>query len=584
MSSTIGTAYIQIEPSAEGIQGKISNVLDKEAGNAGKQAGGKLSNAFGAAAKGMVSAAVGIGTAAAGASAALVGTASATAQAGDNIDKMSQKLGVSSSFYQEWDAVLQHSGTSMDSMGATFKKLATASQDATDDQIAAFKQLGLSMDEVSNMSAEDLFTSVVSGLQGMEEGTERTALATTLLGKGAMELGPLLNTSAEDTQAMIDAVNELGGVMSDDAVKNSAAFQDQLQDMQTAMTGVKNNIITELLPGFTDLMGGFTGLITGSDGASEQLTSGMQSIADNLTSSIPMIIEGLKAVLPAILEVAPELIRTLAEGILSALPELLPTLVQLILDITMMLIDLAPQLLEAAVSIVTAIGQGLWDNKEIIISKLSDLVGNLVTFLVGLASKFGTFASEIVAKIRTSLAEKWGNLKTYAGTLITQLKDKFIEKVKDFISLGKDIVDGIKEGITGAWSNLKESVKELAGGLVSGVKDFFKIGSPSKMFRDEVGKWIPAGIAEGINDGVGVIQDAISDMSIGTLNAAVSSYAPMMSGQYDFPIAPQAQYEQSSNSQTNIIVTLEGDAKRLFRVMQSESVAYKRTTGREAYV
>lgn len=66
---------------------------------------------------------------------ALVSTASKTAQYGDNIDKASQKLGVSSSFYQEWEAVLQHSGTSMDKMGGSFKKLANASQDASDDQV-----------------------------------------------------------------------------------------------------------------------------------------------------------------------------------------------------------------------------------------------------------------------------------------------------------------------------------------------------------------------------------------------------------------------------------------------------------------
>ena len=158
----------------------------------------------------------------AGVGGALVATASKTAAYGDSIDKASQKLGVSSTFYQEWEAVLQHSGTSMDKMGGTFKRLATASQDASADQQAAFEKLGLSMEDVSKMSPEELFTNVVSGLQGMEEGSERTAVATQLLGKGATEMGALLNTSAEDTQAMIDNVHELGGVMGEDAVKASA--------------------------------------------------------------------------------------------------------------------------------------------------------------------------------------------------------------------------------------------------------------------------------------------------------------------------------------------------------------------------
>lgn len=123
-----------------------------------------------------------------------------TAAYGDEVDKQSQKLGVSSDFYQEWEAVLQHSGTSMASMTTTFKTLANAVQDGSEDQIAAFEALGLSMEDLQSMSMEEAFEATIAALQGMEEGTERTALATDLLGKGAMELGPLLNTSAEDTQ------------------------------------------------------------------------------------------------------------------------------------------------------------------------------------------------------------------------------------------------------------------------------------------------------------------------------------------------------------------------------------------------
>lgn len=70
------------------------------------------------------------------------------------------------------------------------------------------------------------------------------------MGRGATELGALLNTSAEDTQKMIDDVHNLGGVMSDEAVKASAQFQDSLQNLQTAFAGVKNKAMSDLLPAF----------------------------------------------------------------------------------------------------------------------------------------------------------------------------------------------------------------------------------------------------------------------------------------------------------------------------------------------
>ena len=181
-----------------------------------------------------------------------------TAEYGDAIDKQSQKLGISASAYQEWEAVLQHSGTSMGAMSATFKTLANAAQDASDDQVAAFERIGLSMDEVANMATEDLFGAVITGLQNMESGTERTAIATDLLGRGTMELGALLNTTAEDTQAMIDRVNELGGVMSDEGVEASADFQDAVQDLKTALQASARDIGTAVLPVLTDIINGAT--------------------------------------------------------------------------------------------------------------------------------------------------------------------------------------------------------------------------------------------------------------------------------------------------------------------------------------
>ena len=179
----------------------------------------------------------------------------------------------------------------MDAMGASSKKLATASQSASKQQVAAVEAWGLSMEQVSSMSAEELFESVVSGLQGMEESTERTAIATTLLGKGAQELGPLFNTSAEDTQAMIDAVNDLGGVMSNESVKASAAYQDAMQDMQTAMDGAKRNLVSQFLASMTTVMGGLTALFTGDKGGLEQINSGISDMVSKITEMLPTDIE-----------------------------------------------------------------------------------------------------------------------------------------------------------------------------------------------------------------------------------------------------------------------------------------------------
>lgn len=200
------------------------------------------------------------GTAAAitAATVAVFKVADSVAAVGDEIDKQSQKLGISAQAYQEWDAILGHCGASMDSLKDGMKTLSKAIADGSADQAAAFQAVGLSLDEVQHMSTEDVFAAVITGLQGMEEGAERTNIATTLLGESAQELGPLLNTSAEATEEMRQTVNDLGGVMSDEAVAASAQFKDALQDLETAAGWFKRELVANILPYVTAGMQGLT--------------------------------------------------------------------------------------------------------------------------------------------------------------------------------------------------------------------------------------------------------------------------------------------------------------------------------------
>lgn len=170
--------------------------------------GESLKNGLAAGAK-AAAAGVAAVTAAAGAVAVkLADTANEAADYGDNVDKMSQKLGLSAEAYQEWDFIMQHSGSDVDKMSASMKKLADAVQEPTKESAAAFEKLGISIEDAAKMSQEDLFAATITALQNMESGTERTALANDLLGKSAMDLGALLNTSAEDTEAMREQVRE----------------------------------------------------------------------------------------------------------------------------------------------------------------------------------------------------------------------------------------------------------------------------------------------------------------------------------------------------------------------------------------
>lgn len=167
-----------------------------------------------------------------------------TATLGDTIDKTSQKLGMSNKTYQEWSYIMARNGASIDSMTVAMKTLASSVETGKD----ALAELGITTQEAMGMSQEKLFERVVTALQGVEDVTHRTYLAGQLLGRGATELGAVLNLTAEDMDRLRNRLTQLGGVMSDTAVKNSARFKDALYDIKMAFRGIADSIATYVLP------------------------------------------------------------------------------------------------------------------------------------------------------------------------------------------------------------------------------------------------------------------------------------------------------------------------------------------------
>lgn len=634
MATELAKAYVQVIPSAEGISGSLSKVLDGEATAAGKSAGGKMSNALGGALKTGVSAIAGLGTAAIGAGTALAGAANGVAAYGDNIDKMSQKMGMTAEAYQEWDAVMQHSGTSMETMKSSMKTLANAAQTGND----AFKELGITEKDLQTMNQQDLFEATIAGLQQVDDTTQRTYLAGQLLGRGATELGALLNTSAEDTQAMRDRVHELGGVMSDEAVKNSAAFKDSLQDLQTSFAGVKNSVISEMLPSFTSMMDGLSGLVVGEEGAKEKITEGMQGIVDNITQAMPKLLEGFSTIASAFMDVAPELIGSLAEGILNAIPELLPSLVELVLEISSKLIELLPQLVEvglqvivelangiaqalpdliptivdtvltivdtlidnvdmlidAAIALILGLAEGLINALPQLIERLPEIIIAIVEGLIANLPKLLEASVQIIIALAKGLIESLPELVTHLPEIIAAIVEGLVACVGEMAEAGKELVNGLWEGIKKNWDNLVSNVTSLGSKLVEKVKGFFKIGSPSKLFEDEIGKWIPEGIAVGIEGNADSVNTAVDDMVKGAmispsydmvantadmLTPSVSSGVAVAGGD-DGAMRLLAEYlPMLLSAIENSSVTLEGDAKEMFRMVRKENNLYRKANG-----
>lgn len=622
----IATAYVQIEPTFNGVQSKIAS----EMGGAGETGGqsfgsgfakvlGGAGGAVATAGKVMAGAVAAGGTALVGLGSAFVSASGDVASYGDNIDKMSQKMGLTAEAYQEWDAVMQHSGTSMETMKSSMKTLANAAEGGN----KAFEALGITQEQIANMSQQDLFEATIAGLQGVEDTTQRTYLAGQLLGRGATELGALLNTSAEDTQAMRDRVRELGGVMSEDAVKAAAAYQDQLQDMQTAFSGLSRNMLSEFLPGITTVMSGLTEIFAGnSDQGIGMISEGITNIMDGLTQALPQLMTvatqileaiataiiqnlptlaqtGIQIVmdignfiienLPLLFDTAAQLIIQLAQGMAESLPTLIPTIVEVVLTIVTNLLDNIDLLIDAAIQLMTGLAMGLIQALPVLIEKAPEILIKLTMAFAENAPKLLEAGLKLIITLAQALITYTPQLLAKVPVIISQLIQAFNKGVSNFINVGKNIVEGIKKGISDAWESLTKWFSEKIDGLVDGVKGILGIESPSRVFAEQVGEMIPAGIAMGINEGMGVLDDTMAAMTSDVVDMGVSAtisqqvtQGAMQSDPTTSATALLASYLPQIVDALHQRIVLDGDAGRLFKLMQRESVRNTQIVGTNA--
>ena len=461
----VGRATVTIIPNMQGAQQTISEQLGAASESAGKSGGEKAGSAFTANMGSMISAGAAVVTgavaavtgAAIGAGKAIWDSANEVAQFGDNIDKMSQKMGISAQAYQEWDFVMQHSGTSMESLKASMKTLANAAERDND----AFKELGISTKDIQQMSQEDLFSTVIAGLQEVEDTTQRTYLAGQLLGRGATELGALLNMSAEETAAMKQEVHDLGGVLDDTAVKNAATFQDTLQNLTTAADGLKNSMVSNLLPSLTTVMNGFTGLITGTEGAEKQISSGINSLIKNITTALPQVLEAVSSIVDGVVSVAPELITTLADAIISMMPTLGQTFLEVGGKIVDTLMTVLPKMLDAGLKLIIQLAQGITQAIPKLLPAIVGLVSDLAKMVINNLPEMLKAGLELVMALAQGIAENVGDLAVAAIQLVTELETFIIENLPEIMQTGLEIVLALINGIVESLPELTTAITEM---------------------------------------------------------------------------------------------------------------------------
>lgn len=296
---------------------------------------------------------------------------------------------------------------------------------------------------------------------------------------------------------------------------------------------VKNNWQNLLLLIVNPFAGAFKLLYDNCDGFREYIDNFVQNIKDFFVNGWNSIVEFFTEAVPAWFASIGQWFSDLISSVGEWLGDVIDKILGFGRDVADWIKTTIPNFINTIIDYVSALPGRLWSLLVSTLDKIrqfgveafnsakeigSEFVGTVVSFISELPSKIWTWLTSTISKLKT-----WVSDMTKAGReAISGLIDAVIDGARSIpdkmLSIGKDIVSGVWEGIKDAKNKFVKNVKNFFGDIVDNVKDALGIESPSKVFKREVGQWIPAGVADGIEENADVVDDSLSGMFNHALN------------------------------------------------------------------
>lgn len=393
MPSTLATAYVQILPSTGGMQTTLTEELTKAGDTAGKSSGESFGSSFGNVMKkgGAIAGAVlGASTAVA---TAMFAQANNTAKAADEIDKASIRMGVSAGYYQQLAFAAGQSGVEMNTLERAAKQL---------------EGTGLNLDEA------------LTSIMALSTEEERAAMASELFGNTvAYNLSPILAQSGDEFEGLMTRAEELGIVMSDEAVGSGVLFKDTLSEVTQSIGALGNALGTSLMPLF-------------------------QGLAEFILSNMPLFQSMFEQLAP--------IIAQLGESILSILTPLVTSLLPPLLQLLQPLIELLSPILDL-------VGQ--------IIVPIAELVGSLIGSL-----------SDLIGELMGGALAPLGEILGFVADILTGVFGGAIQMVIDMVDMLTGVFGGLGDFLTGVftgnWSQAWDGIVNIFSSIWNGMINLFK--------------------------------------------------------------------------------------------------------------
>ena len=563
----LAKAYVQIIPSADGVKGKIQEALGGEAESAGKSAGASVgSNLIGTLKKALVVAGIG---------AAIKESIEAGAELQQSIG------GIETLFKDNADTVKQYAADAYKTAGLSANDYM---QSVTGFSASLLQGLGgdtAKAAEVANMALVDMsdnankMGSDMGSIQNAYQGFAKqnyTMLDNLKLGYGGTksEMERLLKDAEKfsgvkyDIDNLSDVYNAIHVIQGElditgttakeasttisgsmDSMKSS--FQNVLadlalgNDLSASMQGLGDSIAAvaqNIIPVITNIITSVPTLLVAlipqlipiAISGAQQL---VQGLIDGFSQALPAIsgistqipdgvITAISTGLPSILQKGVEVITNVANGILQNLPSLISAAGNILGQLLNAFLAGLPGMLDAGVKLVGNIGTGLLQNGPKVLAAIGSVIAQLLSTIVSHLPELLQKGIELIGQLAAGIIEAIPKIALAVPQVISEIKTKFSEI--DWGEVGSNIISGIAKGITGAVGKIKEAAEGAARKAYETAKKALGINSPSKLMRDEVGKFIPAGIAEGINQNAKVISfDAVANHIVSNAKSTIGA-------------------------------------------------------------
>lgn len=416
--------------------------------------------------------------------------------------------GLSANEYME--TVTSFSASLLQSLGGDTAAAAQKADQAITDMSDNANKLGTDM------------TSIQNAYQGFAK-QNYTMLDNLKLGYGG--------TKQEMERLLADA-EKLSGVKYD--ISSYADIVDAIHVVQTEMgiTGTTAKEAATTIQGSANAMkSAWSNLLTGMSNENLNLDTLVQNVIDSVNTFADNLIPRLQIMLPRFVQgltqlisdmipyVAPALellLPSLAEGVgglVSGIVQALPAAVEAISAVVPMLVEqltiMLPQVINSGVEIIAALAAGIGENLPELIPAAVDAVIEVAEGLAANIDKIIIAAGQLIVGLAQGLINAIPQLVRRLPEILVAIVSGLLKGLSAIGNVGVQLVQGLFNGIVNAGQWLYDKLRGWVSDVLGWVKSLFGINSPSKVFADEIGRFIPPGITVGVEK---AMPSALRDM------------------------------------------------------------------------